>query len=80
MFIPHKGKGVDVDGAYFGVSFPHIFLLSNPELVPEFESKKHVPKIYGFRIFGWNGSKYHGATGRKKKEKISTSSCEQRLQ
>lgn len=26
VFYP-KGKSLDIDGAYFGISFPHIFLL-----------------------------------------------------
>ena len=69
VYVPHRGKGVDVDGAYFGASFPHVFLLTYPELVPEFESKPHIPRIYGFRIFGWNGSKYKSLKSKKRREK-----------
>jgi casein kinase II subunit beta len=40
---------VEIDGAFFGTSFPHVFLLNYPELmvnhVDHFE-----PKIYGYKI------------------------------
>jgi len=48
---------LDIDGAYFGTSFPHIFLKQFPELLPKGPAK-FVPKIYGFKIFGMRGSKY----------------------
>lgn len=56
VYIPRQ-KQVDIDGAYFGTSFPHIFLKQFPELLPKAPSK-FVPKIYGFKIFGMRGSKY----------------------
>ena len=56
VYIPRQ-KQLDIDGAYFGTSFPHIFLKQFPELLPKGPSK-FVPKIYGFKIFGQTGSKY----------------------
>lgn len=56
MYIPRQ-KQLDIDGAYFGTSFPHIFLKHYPELMPKGPAK-FVPKIYGFKIFGMRGSKY----------------------
>lgn len=56
MYIPRQ-KQLDIDGAYFGTSFPHIFLKQFPELLPKGPAK-FVPKIYGFKIFGMRGSKY----------------------
>jgi hypothetical protein len=53
-------KFVDIDGAYFGSSFPHIFLQTFPELLPPNKATKYVAKIYGFKIFGKKGSKYEG--------------------
>lgn len=56
VYIPRQ-KQLDIDGAYFGTSFPHIFLKHFPELMPKGPAK-FVPKIYGFKIFGMRGSKY----------------------
>ena len=57
MYIPRQ-KHLDIDGAYFGVSFPHILMKSFPEIHPSVGPYKYVPKIYGFRVFGLRGSKY----------------------
>ena len=51
---------VDVDGAYFGCSFPHIFLQTFPDCIPKEKPEMYIPKIYGFTIFGKKGSKYRG--------------------
>jgi casein kinase II subunit beta len=39
-----------IDGAYFGTTFAHIFLLHYSELIPKKSGYRYVPKIYGFRI------------------------------
>ena len=51
---------VDLDGAYFGCSFPHIFLQTFPDCIPKEKLELYIPKIYGFTIFGKKGSKYKG--------------------
>lgn len=56
VYIPRQ-KQLDIDGAYFGTSFPHVFLKSYPEQIPQ-GPPKFIPKIYGFKIFGMRGSKY----------------------
>ena len=56
VYIPRQ-KQIDIDGAYFGTSFPHVFIKQYPELNPQ-GPPKFVPKIYGFKIFGMRGSKY----------------------
>ena len=61
VYIP-TSKFVDIDGAYFGKSFPIIFFQTFPELVPDEAKKSFVPKIYGFKIFGMTGSKYENKT------------------
>ena len=49
----------DMDGAYFGTSFPQIFFMAYPDLNPKVKKvKNYIPKLYGFRIFGKKGSKY----------------------
>ena len=41
-----------VDGAAFGTTFPHLFLMTFHNLVPEGPSpdSKYVPRIFGFRV------------------------------
>ena len=57
VYIP-RFKFVDIDGAYFGCSFPNIFFQTFPELLPTDKQNKYIPKIYGFRLYGMPGSKY----------------------
>ena len=57
VYIPKK-KCSDVDGAYFGCSFPHILLQSNPDDGPTEEMVEFVPRIFGFRVYKKKGSKY----------------------
>ena len=56
VYIP---KFMDIDGAYFGSSFPHIFLEAYPDLRPNVQPVDFVPKIYGFKIYKKKGSKYN---------------------
>lgn len=60
VYMPRM-RFVDIDGAYFGCSFPHIFLQAHPELKPTTEAVPYIPKIYGFKLFGKKGSKFAGA-------------------
>ena len=57
VYLP-RIKFVDIDGAYFGKSFPIIFFQTFPELIPDEAKKLYIPKIFGFKIFGMIGSKY----------------------
>ena len=67
VYIP-KFKSINIDGAYFGSSVPHVFVktfkqaIILPPLVKKFE-----PKIHGFNVFGKQGSKFHKKTGRVRK-------------
>ena len=55
-----RHQGFDIDGAYFGTSFPQAFLMAYPDLNPKLkEYKGYIPKLFGFRIFGKLGSKYY---------------------
>jgi len=50
IFYPRSSKHTNLDGAYFGTTFSHLFLLTHPELIPARTTQTYVPKIYGFRI------------------------------
>ena len=58
MYLP-KFRNVNIDGAYFGTSFPHLFLQHYPNaiILPP-KTYYYEPKIYGFKIFKKRGSKY----------------------
>lgn len=62
VYLP-KSRSVNIDGAYFGTSFPHLFLKHYPEAVilpPKIYL--YEPKIYGFKVYGKRGSKYFKPT------------------
>jgi len=57
VYIP-KFRSVNIDGAFFGTSFPHHFLKHYPQAVilpPKIYY--YEPKIYGFKVVGKRGSK-----------------------
>ncbi|UKJ88259.2 casein kinase II subunit beta [Theileria orientalis] len=39
-----------IDGAYFGTTFAHLFLMVNESVIPRGPSYYYVPKVYGYRI------------------------------
>eukprot|EP00746_Dinoflagellata_sp_MGD_P081313 gnl/MRDRNA2_/MRDRNA2_32355_c0_seq1.p1 gnl/MRDRNA2_/MRDRNA2_32355_c0~~gnl/MRDRNA2_/MRDRNA2_32355_c0_seq1.p1 ORF type:complete len:276 (+),score=56.42 gnl/MRDRNA2_/MRDRNA2_32355_c0_seq1:50-877(+) len=45
-----KSKHGELDGAYFGVSFPQIFLQSYPGLLPLDLARPFIPRIFGFKV------------------------------
>ena len=62
VYIPCL-KSVNLDGAFFGQSFGHEFLLEYKDSVvlpPKIYF--YEPQISGFKIFGKRGSKYHQPT------------------
>lgn len=60
VYNPNRRIYNDLDGAYFGTSFPNFFLSAYPDLNPRLKRLKHyIPKIFGFKIVGHRGSKYY---------------------
>lgn len=49
-----------MDGGYFGPNFPQAFLMYFADLNYFKEPQKFVPKLYGFKLRGKEGSKYKG--------------------
>nr|AAB65818.1 SSL [Drosophila melanogaster] len=45
--LPHIGM---LDGAMFGTSFPHMFFMQLPSLIPSPPVEKYIPRIYGFQL------------------------------
>jgi len=50
IYYPKYTRHNQVDGAYFGTTFPHLLLQMYPELVPPKPTLSYVPRIYGFKI------------------------------
>lgn len=55
-----KFRNVNIDGAYFGTSFPHVFIKHYPDaiILPP-KVYLYEPKIFGFKVYGKRGSKYY---------------------
>ncbi|CAO3644661.1 unnamed protein product [Cunninghamella echinulata] len=50
IYIPFNIKHSNIDGAHFGTTFPHLFVQTFPEIIPQIEQKTYVAKLFGFRI------------------------------
>lgn len=50
LFNPKNAKQANLDGAYFGTTFAHLFLLTNPDCIPLKSQQSYIPRIYGFKI------------------------------
>mmetsp|Transcript_14944 Transcript_14944/g.16171 ORF Transcript_14944/g.16171 Transcript_14944/m.16171 type:complete len:268 (-) Transcript_14944:46-849(-) len=49
-YHPRSSKHSNLDGAYFGTTFCHLFLLTHPELIVTKPQESYVPRIFGFRV------------------------------
>ncbi|XP_021646018.2 casein kinase II subunit beta-1 isoform X4 [Hevea brasiliensis] len=45
-----RSKYQDIDGAYFGTTFPHVFLMTYGHLKPQKPTQSYVPRVFGFKI------------------------------
>ncbi|XP_030965353.1 putative casein kinase II subunit beta-4 isoform X3 [Quercus robur] len=45
-----RSKYQDIDGAYFGTTFPHLFLMTYGHLKPQKASQSYVPRVFGFKM------------------------------
>lgn len=59
VYLP-KFRNVNIDGAYFGTSFPHAFLMhyKSAVILPP-KTFLYEPQIFGFKVHGKRGSKYY---------------------
>lgn len=49
-YHPRSSKHANLDGAYFGTTFCHLFLLTHNELILAQPTEKYTPRVFGFRI------------------------------
>jgi len=72
VYVP-KFKIVNIDGAYFGTSFPHHFLQHYKDAIILPPKVYHYePQIFGFKIAGKRGSQYYEPPRGNIKENWST--------
>jgi hypothetical protein len=50
IYFPKSSRHANIDGAYFGTTFPHLFLMTYPQDVPQPPKEVFVPRVFGFRI------------------------------
>lgn len=72
---------VDIDGAFFGTTFAHMFLLQYPQYLAS-PSQVYEPTIFGYKIHEsryddfisiLNPSPYYSESKKKKKEQVTNS-------
>jgi casein kinase II subunit beta len=52
LYVPKNRHVINLDGAFFGTSLPHMLLQTFPELVPLETPVPFEAKIFGFRVHG----------------------------
>ncbi len=50
IYFPRSKYQGNIDGAYYGTTFPHLFLMTYGYLKPPQCATTYVPRIFGFRI------------------------------
>lgn len=50
LYFPRSRNHYSLDGAYWGTTFPHLFLHSYPSVVPQRSKEMYIPRIFGFKI------------------------------
>lgn len=50
IYYPRSKYQGNIDGAYFGTTFPHLFQMTYPHLKPQKATQSYVPRVFGFKI------------------------------
>ncbi|CAA0820339.1 Casein kinase II subunit beta [Striga hermonthica] len=50
IYYPRSKYQGNIDGAYFGTTFPHLFLMTYGHLKPQKPVQSYVPRVFGFRM------------------------------
>lgn len=54
IYYPRSSRHRGIDGSYWGTTFPHLFLISYPEVKPQRPAQFYTPRVYGFKVAGYN--------------------------
>ncbi|KAK4802237.1 hypothetical protein SAY86_000440 [Trapa natans] len=50
VYYPRSKFQGNIDGAYFGTTFPHLFLMTYQHLKPQKPGQSYTPRVFGFKI------------------------------
>ncbi|KAM3344692.1 putative casein kinase II subunit beta-4 isoform X1 [Capsicum galapagoense] len=50
IYYPRSKYQGNIDGAYFGTTFPHLFLMTYGHLKPQKPTQNFIPRVFGFKI------------------------------
>ncbi|MFS7906454.1 putative casein kinase II, regulatory subunit, casein kinase II subunit beta [Helianthus anomalus] len=50
IYYPRSKYQGNIDGAYFGTTFPHLFLMTYGHLKPQKATQNYVPRVFGFKL------------------------------
>lgn len=50
IYYPRSKYQGNIDGAYFGTTFPHLMLMTYPTLRPGKPTESYVPRVFGFKL------------------------------
>ncbi|XP_024377168.1 casein kinase II subunit beta-1 isoform X2 [Physcomitrium patens] len=50
IYYPRSKYQGNIDGAYFGTTFPHLFLMTYPYIKPSKPTQNYTPRIFGFKL------------------------------
>lgn len=49
-YSPRSKYHDSIDGAFFGTTFPHLLLMTYPQLQAEAPAEPYVPRVFGFKL------------------------------
>lgn len=64
IYYPRSKYQGNIDGAYFGTTFPHLFLMTYQYLKPQKPAQRYVPRIFGFKLHHGGGAAAAGGAER----------------
>ncbi|KAJ0876302.1 putative casein kinase II, regulatory subunit, casein kinase II subunit beta [Helianthus annuus] len=50
IYYPRSKYQGNIDGAYFGTTFPHLFLMTYGHLKPQKATQSYVPRVFGYKL------------------------------
>lgn len=50
IYYPRSRLQGNIDGAYIGTTFPHLFFMTYPHLKPQKASQWYIPRVFGFKL------------------------------
>ncbi|KAL6565824.1 casein kinase 2 regulatory subunit [Orobanche hederae] len=50
VYYPRSKYQGNIDGAYFGTTFPHLFSMTYGHLKPQKPTQNYIPRVFGFKL------------------------------